>query len=62
MGFYQQEAPSPSMGPKEQQEPHHCVSPMEGLSAFSRACLKDLRSMVLGLMEQGTKALKEDRF
>lgn len=62
MGFYQQEAPSPSMGPKEQQEPRHCVSPMEGLSAFSRACLKDLRSMVLGLMEQGTKALKEDRF
>lgn len=38
----------------------HCVSPLEGLSTFSRAQLKDLGSTILGLIDQDTKALKEE--
>ena len=34
--------------------------PMEDLSTFPRAWLKDLGSPILGLIGQGTKALKEE--
>lgn len=67
MCFYQQEAPNASMGPPERQQGlnggsglPHCVSPLEGLSTFSRVWLKDLCSKILGLMDQVTKALKEE--
>lgn len=38
----------------------HCVSPLGGLGTFSRAWFKDSRCAVLGLMDLGTKALKEN--
>lgn len=61
--FYQQEARVLPWAPGSSRNftggwPH-CVSPSGGLGTFSRAWLKDSCSIVLGLMDLGTKALKK---
>lgn len=64
LGFYQPEARVSPRAPGSSRNftggwPH-CVSPLGGLGTFSRAWFKDSCSAVLGLMDRGTKALKEE--